>query len=171
MKNFKSFLKETHTSHQDQAIDKNTNMAVFSDPTVVKKLNAWVGTIAGSYVLPEDAVHTLRSSLSKIGLSLGEVPVLEGESGSVELPLTSFGGRFGKGLTTPHDEFEVDDGIRELHPRHDFLRQERDLRHRHVPRRCPWPLHGTKPCSPAHGSLVALTVVPPGVRTDRRSPY
>ena len=111
MKNFKSFLKETHTSHQDQAIDKNTNMAVFSDPTVVKKLNAWVGTIAGSYVLPEDAVHTLRSSLSKIGLSFGEVPVMEGESGSVELPLTSFGGRFGKGLTTPHDEFEVDDGI------------------------------------------------------------
>ena len=27
------------------------------------------------------------------------------------MPLTSFGGRFGKGLTTPHDEFEVDDGI------------------------------------------------------------
>ena len=52
MKNFKSFLKELHTSHQDQAIDKNTNMAVFSDPTVVKKLNAWVGTIAGNYVLP-----------------------------------------------------------------------------------------------------------------------
>ena len=59
MKNFKSFLKELHTSHQDQAIDKNTNMAVFSDPTVVKKLNAWVGTIAGNYVLPEDAIHNL----------------------------------------------------------------------------------------------------------------
>ena len=66
MKNFKSFLKELHTSHQDQAIDKNTNMAVFSDPTVVKKLNAWVGTIAGNYVLPEDAIHNLRSSLAKI---------------------------------------------------------------------------------------------------------
>ena len=111
MKNFKSFLKETNTSHQDQAIDKNTNMAVFSDPTVVKKLNAWVGTIAGSYVLPEDAISNLRSSLSKIGLSFDEVPMMEGESGSFELPLTSFGGRFGKGLTTPHDEFEVDDGI------------------------------------------------------------
>ena len=111
MKNFKSFLKELHTSHQDQAIDKNTNMAVFSDPTVVKKLNAWVGTIAGNYVLPEDAIHNLRSSLSKIGLSFDEVPMIEGGNGSFELPLTSFGGRFGKGLTTPHDEFEVDDGI------------------------------------------------------------
>ena len=111
MKKFKSFLNEVHTSHQNLAIDKNTNMAVFSDPSVVRKLNAWVGTIAGNYVLPEDAIHELRSSLSKIGLSFGEVSMMEGESGSVELPLTSFGGRFGKGLTTPHDEFEVDDGI------------------------------------------------------------
>ena len=112
MKNFKSFLKEyINTSDQDLAMDKNTNMSVFSDPTVVRKLNAWVGTIAGNYALPEDAVHNMRSSLSKIGLSFDEVPVMEGESGSVELPLTSFGGRFGKGLTTPHNEFEVDDGI------------------------------------------------------------
>ena len=113
MKNFKSFIKESgiNTSHQDMAMDKNVNMGVFSDPSVVKKLNAWVGTIAGNYVLPEDAVHNLRSSLSKIGLSFGEVPMMEGESGALDLPLTSFGGRFGKGLTTPHDEFEVDDGI------------------------------------------------------------
>ena len=33
------------------------------------------------------------------------------ESGSFNLPLTQFGGRFGKGVNTPHDEFEVDDGI------------------------------------------------------------
>ena len=113
MKNFKSFLKESgiNTSHQDQAVDKNMNMSVYSDPAVVKKLNAWVGTIAGNYVLPEDAISNLRSSLSKIGLSFAEVPMMEGESGSVELPLTSFGGRFGKGLTTPYNEFEVDDGI------------------------------------------------------------
>ena len=113
MKNFKSFLKESgiNTSHQDQAVDKNMNMSVYSDPAVVKKLNAWVGTIAGNYVLPEDAISNLRSSLSKIGLSFDEVPMMEGESGSVELPLPSFGGRFGKGLTTPHNEFEVDDGI------------------------------------------------------------
>ena len=111
MQNFKSFFQEMHTSHQNQAIDNNVNMSVYSDPAVVKKLNAWVGTIAGSYVLPEDAISNLRSSLSKIGLTFDEVSMMEGESGSVELPLTSFGGRFGKGLTTPHDEFEEDDGI------------------------------------------------------------
>ena len=114
MKNFKSFLNESGSAAggwgQSMAL-KTQNMAVYSDPSVVKKLNAWVGTIAGSYALPEDAIHRLRSSLSNIGLSFDEVPVMEGESGSHELPLTSFGGRFGKGVNTPHDEFEVDDGI------------------------------------------------------------
>ena len=114
MKNFKSFLNESGIAAggwgQSMAL-KTQNMAVYSDPSVVKKLNAWVGTIAGSYALPEDAIHRLRSSLSNIGLSFDEVPVMEGESGSHELPLTSFGGRFGKGVNTPYDEFEVDDGI------------------------------------------------------------
>ena len=112
MKNFKTFMAEwPGPSDQDLAVDKNTNMGVFSDPSVIRKLNAWVGTIAGSYVLPEDAIHKLRNSLSKIGLSFDEVPMIEGNNGSFNLPLTSFGGRFGKGVNTPHDEFEVDDGI------------------------------------------------------------
>ena len=112
MKNFKTFMAETpHPSDQGLAVDKNTNMGVFSDPSVIRKLNAWVGTIAGSYVLPEDAIHNLRCSLTKIGLSFDEVPMIEGNNGSFNLPLTSFGGRFGKGVNTPHDEFEVDDGI------------------------------------------------------------
>ena len=56
-------------------------------------------------------MHQLRSSLSKIGLSFDEVPMMEGDSGSFELPLTSYGGRFGKGIDTPYDQFESDDGI------------------------------------------------------------
>ena len=114
MKNFKTFLNEAGIAaggwDRSMAL-KTMNMAVYSNPSVVRNLNAGVGTIAGSYTLPEDAIHNMRTNLSKIGLSFGEVSMMEGESGSVELPLTSFGGRFGKGLTTPHDEFEVDDGI------------------------------------------------------------
>jgi hypothetical protein len=110
MKNFKTFMTEK-PADQDLALDNRTNMGVFSDPSVIRKLNAWVGSIADNYVLPEDAIHRLRGSLSKIGLSFDEAPVIEGKSGSMSLPLTSFGGRFGKGINTPHDEFEVDDGI------------------------------------------------------------
>ena len=32
-------------------------------------------------------------------------------NGSFSLPITLFGGRFGKDLDTPHDEFLEDDGI------------------------------------------------------------
>jgi|TARA_B100002003_G_C13938663_1_gene455648 hypothetical protein len=110
MKNFKTFMTEK-PADQDLALDNRTNMGVFSDPSVIRKLNAWVGSIADNYVLPEDAIHRLRGSLSKIGLSFDEAPVIEGKSGSMSLPLTSFGGRFGKGINTPHDEFETDDGI------------------------------------------------------------
>ena len=115
MKQFKSFIKEgdagVGTSQQNLAVDQNTNMSALSDPSVQKKLNAWVGSIAGNYILPEEAISKLRSSLSKIGLSFNTVPVMEGESGTHELPLSLFGGRFGKSVTTPYDEFEEDDGI------------------------------------------------------------
>ena len=110
MKTFKQLHEIANTSHQDLAVDKNINPVSFGNPEVVKKLNAWVGTIAGSYVLPEDAIHKLRTSLAKIGLSFGECN-LEGDNGSLEKPLTLFGGRFGKGLETPYDQFEEDDGI------------------------------------------------------------
>ena len=113
MKNFKNFISESGigTSHQNQAVDNNVNMSALSNPEVLKKLNVWVGTIAGSYVLPEDAVSKLRSSLMKIGLTFDAVPMMEGESGTVELPLSLFGGRFGKEVDTPHNEFVQDDGI------------------------------------------------------------
>ena len=40
-----------------------------------------------------------------------EVPPMMEQSGDVSLPLTLFGGRFGKDLDTPHTEFMSDDGI------------------------------------------------------------
>ena len=111
MKTFNKYLTElVGTSHQDQAVDKNINPGVFSDPEVLKKVNAWVGQIAGSYVIPEQAIHQLRSSLLKIGLTFDEA-VMEGNSGSLELPLTLYGGRFGKDTDTPYNEFINDDGI------------------------------------------------------------
>ena len=110
MRTFRQKLNEINTSHQDLAVDKNINPGAFSNPDVLKKINAWVGQIAGSYVLPEQAVHQLRSSLLKIGLTFGEA-IMEGQRGSIELPLTLYGGRFGKDTDTPYDEFVNDDGI------------------------------------------------------------
>ena len=40
-----------------------------------------------------------------------KVPAMEGKSGSFDLPLTLFGGRFGKTGTEAPDEITNDDGI------------------------------------------------------------
>ena len=103
MKSFKNYLTElSGPSHQDLAVDKNMNPAAFMNPEVLRKINAWVGTVAQSpYVLPEEAVATLRNSLMKIGLTFDAIdessyPTEEGATKDVSLPLTLFGGRFGK---------------------------------------------------------------------------
>ena len=116
MKTFKKFALDEATFQTTIAtLNQDIPTGNYSDPQVVRALNSFVGTVARATVdgtmIPEMVVDRLRNSLSKIGLTFGEVPMMEGESGSYNLPLTSFGGRFGKGLDTPHDEFEADDGI------------------------------------------------------------
>ena len=79
---------------------------------VVRKLNSVVGRIfAEDQFDPESRLTLCRSALSKIGLTFDEYPSMTEESGSFNLPLTLFGGRFGKDIDTPHNEFLEDDGI------------------------------------------------------------
>jgi hypothetical protein len=103
MKTFKKFALDEAT-FQTTIATLNQDIPTGNYSTVAR------ATVDGT-MIPEMVVGRLRNSLSKIGLTFGEVPMMEGESGSYNLPLTSFGGRFGKGLDTPHDEFEADDGI------------------------------------------------------------
>ena len=116
MKTFKSYLKEQGMgigpSHSGSAMDADINVAALEDPAVVKRLNAMVGQIGNmEYLIPEHALNRLRNNLNKIGLTFGEIPTMEGKSGSFDLPLARFGGRFGKDENTPADEFINDDGI------------------------------------------------------------
>ena len=119
MKTFKKFMDANLDEATFQTTIASLNQDIptgdWSDPQVVRALNSFVGTVTqqthNGTMIPEMVIGKLRNSLSKIGLTFDEVPMMEGESGSYELPLTSFGGRFGKGLNTPHDEYEVDDGI------------------------------------------------------------
>ena len=116
MKTFKKFVIDEATFQTTLAsLDQDIPTGDYSDPKVVRALNSFVGTVARATkdgtMIPEMVISKMRSSLSKIGLTFGEVPMMEGETGSFDLPLASFGGRFGKGLDTPYDEFEVDDGI------------------------------------------------------------
>ena len=114
MKSFKNFLSESGvgTSDQNMAADMGINPSEIQNPKVLKTLNAYIGAIANmEYMLPEHALNRLRNSLSRVGFSFGEVPDMTESSGSFDLPLTRFGGRFGKDTDTPYDEVINDDGI------------------------------------------------------------
>ena len=63
------------------------------------------------YMLPEHALNKLKEKLGRLGFAFGAIPEMTEKSGSFDLPLTKFGGRFGKDLDTPTDEFLNDDGI------------------------------------------------------------
>jgi len=109
MKNFKSFM----TEHPSYDASMNFSAGGFGDPMVIKKLNALMGklTYGEQFSDGEPVVRQIRNSLSKIGLTFGEVPNMSEESGSFSLPLTLYGGRFGKLPDTPIDEFANDDGL------------------------------------------------------------
>ena len=113
MRTFKNFIKENvGTSDQNMAVDNGINPSEIQNPRVLKALNAYVGAIANmEYMLPEHALNKLKEKLGRLGFSFGAIPEMTEKSGSFELPLTKFGGRFGKDLDTPTDEFLDDDGI------------------------------------------------------------
>ena len=83
------------------------------DAPVIFSFHGGGGTAIANmeYMLPEHALNKLRNSLSKVGFSFGAIPEMTEKSGTFDLPLTKFGGRFGKDLDTPTDEFLNDDGI------------------------------------------------------------
>ena len=120
MESFKTFFKEASgfptgpvgENPNNLAGSIEINPAALGNPNVVRRLNAVIGAIANmEYIMPEHALHRLRGSLNKIGLSFGAYPEMVDESGSFDLPLSLFGGRFGKDENTPADEFLDDDGI------------------------------------------------------------
>ena len=88
--------------------DGSVSLANIEDADVLKKVNAYVGSIAErEYLNPQAAVDQLRNNLNKIGLTVSQVDI-EGESGTVNAEVTQFGGRFGKDV----DGQDInDDGI------------------------------------------------------------
>tara|TARA_B100001250_G_C19322828_1_gene581219 strand:- start:86 stop:505 length:420 start_codon:yes stop_codon:yes gene_type:complete len=110
MKKFKKFIGEHRQSH-DYYPDKPSADG-YASPDVQRKMNAVLGKICadGPFSLPEEAIKRIRHSLSLMGLQFGQ-PNLSEDKGSLDMPLTAWGGRFGKDGDTPIDEFIKDDGL------------------------------------------------------------
>ena len=120
MKSFKKYIREASGFPTSPAVEVPSNLggsvsvnpSQIGDPAVLKRINAIVGQIGNhEYLVAEHAIERLRGSLDKIGLTFGPTPTMEGSSGSFDMPLSRFGGRFGKDIDTPHDQFLDDDGV------------------------------------------------------------
>ena len=115
MISFSKFIAEgrgPHTTDQSRATDNGVNTSDMQNPRALRALNAYVGAIANmEYILPEHALTKLRNALDRVGYSFGAIPEMTDASGSFSLPLTRFGGRYGKDTDTPYDEVINDDGI------------------------------------------------------------
>ena len=112
MKKFSTFMAEGQPEIPNEpTYGRNPSNGYLTDD-VVRKLNSVVGRIfAEDQFDPESRLTLCRSALSKIGLTFDNYPNMSEESGSFNLPLTLFGGRFGKDIDTPHNEFLEDDGV------------------------------------------------------------
>ena len=120
MKNFNQYVTEAGTGaagiwNQTPITYNQTDPFDVANPDVLKRVYAFVGSIADrEYLIPEAAIQQLRNFMMRIGLQFPKVDLPEG--GAISLPLSQWGGRFGKDLDTPYDEFVNDDGITDRVP-------------------------------------------------------
>jgi len=118
MKNFKTHITEAGATgiwNQTPISQDGNDSFNITNPEVLKRVNSFVGSIADrEYLIPENAIDQLRNFLMRIGL---QFPVVETPLPSaMSLPLSQWGGRFGKDVDTPFDEFVNDDGITDRLP-------------------------------------------------------
>ena len=120
MKNFNQYVTEAGTGaagiwNQTPITYNQTDPFDVANPVVLKRINTFVGSIADrEYLIPEAAIQQLRNFMMRIGLQFPKVDLPEG--GAISLPLSQWGGRFGKDLDTPYDEYVNDDAITDRVP-------------------------------------------------------
>ena len=114
MKNFKSFLNEQHPANNFSKHASDFDLIDIADDTVVRRLNSFLGTVTNmDSLIPEQCVEVLRRRLQNLGIQfpMAGAESFNEDSGEIVLPLTQYGGRFGKDIDTPYNEFINDDGI------------------------------------------------------------
>ena len=114
MKSYKQFMSEDAKEMQmaqPTKVEPKSSPYDISDPEVLKRINAFVGSVANrEFMIPENAVGQLQTFVERLGFTF-DMPKSLPESGSVSLPLKRYGGVFGKSATTPFDEFDRDENL------------------------------------------------------------
>jgi len=98
MKTFNKYLAEdkAKTTNDDDSVDGADFSNDLANPKTIERINAFLGAMGGiEHLIPEHALNKIRERLGRLSISFGDVTMSE-EGGKISLPLTQFGGRFGK---------------------------------------------------------------------------
>ena len=118
MKSFKEFQNiseiRTKPTQVNAPSDSDHNLNDITNDEVVARINRFVGSIASmEHINPTAAVNHLRSKLHGLGVEMiGELPEMADKSGTVSIPLSAFGGTYGKTGEEPAGEVKNDDGVK-----------------------------------------------------------
>ena len=118
MKSFKEFQNISEIRGKPTPVnapsDSDMNLNDIGDNEIVSRINRFVGSIASmEHINPMAAVNHLRSKLHGLGVEMvGELPEMADKSGSVSIPLSQFGGTYGKTGDEPAGDVYNDDGVK-----------------------------------------------------------
>ena len=118
MRSFKEFQNISEIRNKPTPVnapsDSDLNLNDLRSDEIVARINRFVGSIADmEYINPSAAVNHLRSKLHGLGVEMvGELPEMADKSGSVSIPLSQFGGTYGKTGEEPAGEVYNDDGVK-----------------------------------------------------------
>lgn len=95
MKNFNKFVAENATS-PGYPVDGSDFSNDLTKPETIERINAFLGSMgAMEYLVPEHALNKMQEKLGRLSISFA-MPDLSEDGGEMSVPLTQFGGRFGK---------------------------------------------------------------------------
>ena len=118
MKSFKEFQNISEIRNKPTPVnapsDSDLNLNDLRSDEIVARINRFVGSIADmEHINPNAAVNHLRSKFHGLGVEMiGELPEMADKSGSVSIPLSQFGGTYGKTGEEPAGEVYNDDGVK-----------------------------------------------------------
>ena len=118
MKSFKEFQNISEIRNKPTPVnapsDSDLNLNDLRSDEIVARINRFVGSIADmEHINPTAAVNHLRSKFHGLGVEMiGELPEMADKSGSVSIPLSQFGGTYGKTGDEPAGDVYNDDGVK-----------------------------------------------------------
>jgi len=95
MKTFNKYLAEKATD-AGYPVDGSDFSNDLSNPATIERINAFLGAMGNmEYLVPEHALNKMQEKLGRLSISF-DMPDLSEDGGEMSVPLTQFGGRFGK---------------------------------------------------------------------------